>query len=234
MARYRPRGGAAADCRSRTRSTPPTPQGWSIATSSPANVLLQGDTAFLADFGLARSVTSGDDLSQLEAAGVTGTVGYVAPEQLEGDEVAGPADQYALACVLFECLTGQAPFRRPTDLAVVYAHLADPPPSAAALRSDLPRPVDAVLARGLAKDPAARYATCRELVAALATACGLDTPTPHTQSRRAPLLIAATLALAAAAAVIAIITTRSGNTPRAAPPPATTDQAGRRRRRRHR
>jgi YVTN family beta-propeller protein len=193
----------------------------------PGNVLLQGDAAFLADFGLARSATSGDDLSQLEAAGVTGTVGYVAPEQLEGDAVAGPADQYALACVLFECLTGQAPFRRPTDLATVYAHLADPPPSAAGLRPGLPRAVDAVLARGLAKDPAARHPSCRALVESLAAACGLrEQPARAGHRRGIAVALVAVLTVAAAALVVAFVATRGGDTNPAPPASSTATPEG--------
>jgi ABC-type branched-subunit amino acid transport system substrate-binding protein/DNA-binding beta-propeller fold protein YncE/tRNA A-37 threonylcarbamoyl transferase component Bud32 len=187
----------------------------------PGNVLLQGDTALLADFGLARSVASTDDLSQLEGAGITGTVGYVAPEQLEGETVAGPADQYALACILFECLTGKGPFDRPTDLAVVYAHLSDPPPSAAALRTELPRQVDGVLARGLAKSPEARYGSCRELVDALADACALAA-TARLRHRSTAGLVGAGLAIAVAVALVAVLATRGGDGTHHVTGPTTT------------
>jgi ABC-type branched-subunit amino acid transport system substrate-binding protein len=184
----------------------------------PGNVLLQGDMGLLADFGLARSMSGADDLSRPEGS-VTGTVGYVAPEQIEGDTVAGPADQYALACVLFECLTGQAPFDRPTDLAVVYAHLSDPPPSAAALRPALPRQLDRVFARGLAKEPAARFATCRDLVNAIATACGLAATAPS-HRHRTSIAVGAGLAVLAAVAVVAALASRGGGGQTSAPPPA--------------
>jgi ABC-type branched-subunit amino acid transport system substrate-binding protein len=175
----------------------------------PGNVLLQGETALLADFGLARPISGSDDLSQLEGAGVTGTVGYVAPEQLEGDVVAGPADQYALACVLFECLTGQAPYRRPNDLATVYAHLTDPPPSAVALRKELPRQVDAVLARALAKRPSDRYPSCGDLVGALFDACGLR-ETQRPRSSRTAGLVGAALVVLAVLAGVALLASRGG------------------------
>ncbi len=79
----------------------------------PANILLDGDRASLADFGLARRDTS--VAASVRAGIVPGTIGYVAPEQIEGDAFDGRADQYALACVAFECLTGQQPFARGSD-----------------------------------------------------------------------------------------------------------------------
>jgi class 3 adenylate cyclase/tetratricopeptide (TPR) repeat protein len=135
----------------------------------PANILLDGDRAQLADFGLARH--SGSLADSLRAGSLMGTIGYVAPEQIEGDRVDGRADQYGLACVAFECLTGRAPFVRDSDLATIYAHLSDPVPRASALTT-LPAGVDDVLARGLAKRPADRFASCAAFVAALEAALG--------------------------------------------------------------
>ena len=84
-----------------------------------------------------------------------GTVDYVAPEQIRGDDLDGRADQYALGCLLFELLTGTLPFMPGSDVAVVFAHLQEPPPRASARNPDLPAAVDGVLQRALAKDPAA-------------------------------------------------------------------------------
>ena len=88
----------------------------------PGNILVgAGDRAFLADFGLAKHAATVNSLSR---EGIfSGTVDYVAPEQIQGEEVDGQADVYALACVLFEVLAGRPPFERDTDLAVVFAHL---------------------------------------------------------------------------------------------------------------
>ena len=130
----------------------------------PGNILVQeDDRAFLADFGLAKHAATVNSLSREGA--FSGTIDYIAPEQIEGGEVDGRADVYALACVLFESLTGRPPFERETDVAVVFAHLKDPPPSLSALRPDLPAEFDQVLARGMAKDPDDRYRTAGELVA---------------------------------------------------------------------
>jgi WD40 repeat protein len=141
----------------------------------PSNVLLDtgarpdgSDHVYLTDFGLTRRVS--------EATGIghdhlMGTPDYVAPEQIAGEEIDGRADLYSLGCVLYECLVGQPPFRRDSDLAVVFAHLEAEPPAPSAARPELPSGLDAVIARALAKEPAERYPSCRELArAALAVA----------------------------------------------------------------
>jgi serine/threonine protein kinase len=67
-----------------------------------------------------------------------GTIAYVAPEQIAGGQIDGRADVYSLGCVLYECLIGQPPFRRDSDVAVVFAHLEDEPPAPSTLRPELP------------------------------------------------------------------------------------------------
>ena len=142
----------------------------------PSNVLLDvgarpdgSDHVYLADFGLTRRV------SEKSAVGgdghLLGTIDYVAPEQIAGEDVDGRADVYSLGCVLYECLVGRPPFHRDSELAVVFAHLEVEPPSPSVQRPDLPEALDAVIARALAKDPQQRYPSCRELArAALAVA----------------------------------------------------------------
>jgi hypothetical protein len=99
-----------------------------------------------------------------------GTIAYCSPEQLSHQPVGGACDQYSLACVAYECLTGEIPFPREGQLALMAAHLTAPPPRATRLRPDLRPDVDAVLARAMAKDPAARYPTCTAFVGALGDA----------------------------------------------------------------
>lgn len=141
----------------------------------PANMLLdvhQGrpDHVYLADFGISR---------QTRATGLTGagqflgTLDYAAPEQIRGAAVDGRADQYALACTVFELLSGQLPFHREEATAVIWAQTMEPPPLLTSRRSDLPPAVDEVLAKALAKEPEGRYATCREFADALRGALGL-------------------------------------------------------------
>jgi predicted ATPase/class 3 adenylate cyclase len=141
----------------------------------PGNMLIDArpgrpDHVYLSDFGLARSGSA----SALTRTGLyLGTVAYMAPEQIQGGVVDGRADQYALGCAAFELLCGAVPFERDQDMAVLYAHLSVPPPSAAARCPEMPARVDEVLARALAKAPGDRYASCGEFAEALRGALGL-------------------------------------------------------------
>jgi hypothetical protein len=144
----------------------------------PANVLIAAgrgvervDHAYLTDFGLTKHRGSQSGLTQ--GGAFMGTLTYIAPEQIEGKPVDGRTDEYGLACVAFECLTGRVPFARDTDIAIAMAHLRDSPPSAAELRPELPPAVDAVLARGMAKRPDDRFPSCESFVVALRGALGV-------------------------------------------------------------
>jgi serine/threonine-protein kinase len=200
----------------------------------PANILIEVDTGhvFVTDFGIAKLIS---------ATGITrtgsflGTIEYAAPEQIEGKPVDGRADVYSLGCVLFHCLTGQPPFRRDSDVAVMHAHLVEPPPALTAFRSELPSALDAVAARAMAKQPEDRYPTAGALVHALrkaleqkpdplstlaptarppVTSTGgappyrdLDAPTASpARRRRLWLYAAALLAVVGAAIAIAVVT----------------------------
>ena len=131
----------------------------------PGNILVGDDgRASVCDFGLARHVTSVSSLTG--DRGFVGTIDYVPPEQIKGGEVDGRADLYALGCVLFECLAGERPFERESELAVVYAHLNEPPSRLSDYRPELSAAFDDVFATALAKAPSERYSTCGELVGA--------------------------------------------------------------------
>ena len=127
----------------------------------PANILVTEESGrehcYLSDFGLTR----GQDAvsSQGEPAHLSGTVAYTAPEQITGDAVTARADLYSLACVLYECLSGQPPFAGRRSMAVLVAHVQEAPPPLPAHRS-----LDHVLAKALAKEPSERQPTCGELV----------------------------------------------------------------------
>jgi hypothetical protein len=135
----------------------------------PANILLDAASepggvphAYLADFGLTKHLES---RSGITASGqFVGTIDYMSPEQIEGREVDGRTDIYSLGCVLYECLAGATPFRRETEVAVLWAHMREKPSPVTELRPELPGAVDLVLARAVAKDPANRYPNARELV----------------------------------------------------------------------
>jgi hypothetical protein len=138
----------------------------------PANVLLgPGDHAYLTDFGLTKRLGASTGLSR--SGQWVGTLGYVAPEQIRGERIDARADVYALGCVLFHALTGQAPYLRETEEATLWSHLHDPPPPASMLTPGVPEAFDAVVARALAKDPEERYPSAGDLGrAALAAAAG--------------------------------------------------------------
>jgi predicted Ser/Thr protein kinase len=162
----------------------------------PGNILVaEEDHVSVCDFGLARHVTSPSSLTG--DRGFVGTIDYVPPEQIRGDAIDGRADVYALGCVLFECLAGVRPFERESELAVVYAHLNEPPPRLSDLRPELPAAFDDVFATALAKSPGERYSTCGELTEATRAALQGRTVIPRRRRRRR-------VALALAAAVTAI------------------------------
>jgi len=120
----------------------------------PSNTLLaEGDFVYLVDFGIVRSLAS--DTVLTAANGVVGTAGYLAPERIVGSGEDHRSDVYSLACVLHECLTGERPFTGATAAAVIAAHLHAPVPLPSAHDPRL-RPFDAVVAAGMAKDPAER------------------------------------------------------------------------------
>ncbi|ORV46779.1 serine/threonine-protein kinase [Mycobacterium conspicuum] len=135
----------------------------------PANILLadpdgQERRAFLADFGIARSI---DDAVGLTATNMTvGTVNYAAPEQLRGESIDGRADQYALACTAFHLLVGVAPFDDSNPAVVISRHVHAPPPPIGVHRPELAR-LDAVFATAMAKQPSRRFASCAEFAAQL-------------------------------------------------------------------
>jgi serine/threonine protein kinase len=142
----------------------------------PANMLVDSrpdrpDHVYLSDFGLTRAV---QESTSLTGSGVfLGTPDYVSPEQIRGEVVDGRTDQYALACSAFAMLTGAPPFTRNQAMAVIYAHVSEPPPPLTSQRPDAPPEVDQVMAKALAKAPAERYASCREFTDALMAAFGL-------------------------------------------------------------
>jgi hypothetical protein len=148
----------------------------------PQNVLVAGrDHAYLADFGLTKSV---DETGLTRTGQFMGTVDYIAPEQIRAEEVTSQSDVYSLGAVLFECLTGVVPYPRDSDVAVLYCHMTDPPPKVTDQRPDLPRALDEVMARAMAKDPGERFPTAGAMVEAAQQAyeprdhAGVTVPSP--------------------------------------------------------
>jgi tetratricopeptide (TPR) repeat protein len=170
----------------------------------PANLLLDGaGNVHVADFGIA----SAAGLDSLTLTGtVLGTAGYLSPEQARGEQAGPASDSYALAVVAYELLSGERPFANESPTAEAIAHANAPVPPI----PGLPREVTAVFQRALAKDPAARYPSATEFVAALRSA--VEPAPPATRrarldSRRLALAAALVLVAAGAGAIVAALVT---------------------------
>ncbi|UGT53530.1 serine/threonine-protein kinase [Nocardia asteroides] len=138
----------------------------------PANFLLSAPVAgederiLLTDFGVAKS---NDDASELTQTGsFLATIAYAPPEQLAGGALDHRADIYSLACSFFKLLTGRNPYPATQPAMVMMGHLHEPPPTATSVNPGLPPAIDGVFARALAKNPAERFASCREFTDAAA------------------------------------------------------------------
>jgi YVTN family beta-propeller protein len=197
----------------------------------PGNILLaRSDHAYITDFGITKRRDAGTEFTK--TGDFLGSVDYAAPEQIRGEAVDARADVYSLGCVTYECLTGEPPFAREAEVAVLYAHLNDPPPRPGAVRPELPPSLDEVVRRAMAKDPAERYGSAGELAASARQALPVpstpappSTAAPRTKARarrRAPMLAGAgTLAFVVAVGV-ALLVTRGGTTS----PPGTPTPHG--------
>ena len=141
----------------------------------PSNVLLTSDDhVYVSDFGLTKRALS---VSGLTATGqLVGTIDYVAPEHIKGDAVDRRADVYSLGCMVYECLSGHAPYPRDLEVGVLWAHVEEPPPKVTQERADLPPEVDDVVACAMAKDPGERTPTAGEVAIALRAALRIEAP----------------------------------------------------------
>ncbi|MEA2485747.1 MAG: hypothetical protein QOD46_858, partial [Actinomycetota bacterium] len=153
------------------------------------------DRIFLSDFGLTKRPNIA---STTRSSELMGTVGYIAPEQIEGKTVDRRSDIYSLGCVMYQCLTGYRPFDLENDVAVLWAHLNKPVPPITDRRPDLPKALNEVVAKAMAKAPQQRYPTGRDLVIAARKALeieegGLQSTAPleriHAWSRRSVMLL---------------------------------------------
>jgi serine/threonine-protein kinase len=123
----------------------------------PGNILLDGQgKAFITDFGLMKD----REASVLTRPGqALGSMDYMAPEQIRGEEVTAQSDVYALGCVMIECLTGQPPFADRQGMRILWAHLQEDPPDPSAGRDDIPPDVGWAVTRALEKEPDKRPPT---------------------------------------------------------------------------
>jgi serine/threonine protein kinase len=176
----------------------------------PANILVgPEDRAFLSDFGAVKELASA---GMTRTGTFVGTLEYCAPEQVEGGEVDARTDVYALGCVLYEAVTGKPPFHRPSEVAVLNAHLHAPPPQVSKEAPDVPAALDAVISRALAKSPLDRYATPGDFVSAAKSAVAEHHVRPRRLAASVALLLMAALVGAAAALGIRSFVANGTNT----------------------
>ena len=195
----------------------------------PANLLLdRNEGVHVADFGIA----SAAGLDSMTSPGtVLGTAGYLSPEQARGERATPASDLYALGVVAFELLTGSRPFAGESLTAEAAAHVHAEIPSASARNPALPRELDPVFRRALAKEPAQRYVTAADLVAALREALSaaagttrrltaVGAPGRRPRSRTPVLLVAGLLAAGLTGLAVAASLAGNDDEPATAPPPA--------------
>jgi streptogramin lyase len=162
----------------------------------PGNVLVgPGDHCYLCDFGLTKKLGSGS----LTATGLAGSLDYLAPEQIRREKVDGRTDQYALACVLYECLSGAPPFRHFSEAQTLWAHVQEEPPPLAAFPA-----LDPVFAHALAKTREERYESCGDFVEEARAALGLG-PSPVAVRRRRRRVGGRLLAVGGALLAVALL-----------------------------
>ncbi len=152
----------------------------------PSNILVaKDDFAYLIDFGIARAV---GETGLTTAGAAIGTWAYMSPERLDTGHADARADIYALACVLYEALTGQRPYPGESLEQQIVGHLTTPPPRPSVRQPGVPQPLDAVIAKGMAKDPDQRYATTVELARAARDATTVPFPRPELTVPAHPLV----------------------------------------------
>ncbi|MCB0209003.1 MAG: protein kinase [Anaerolineae bacterium] len=143
----------------------------------PKNILMDDrDNCLLTDFGIAKVMQA--DLSLTQMGTTLGTPTYMSPEQIQGESLDGRSDIYALGVILFQLATGHLPFEADTPHEISTKHLYAELPSARALNPELPAGVEAVIAKAMAKNPDARYATAGEMVQAMKD-LKLEKPAPE-------------------------------------------------------
>jgi len=134
----------------------------------PENILLEGGIAVVADFGVAHVRSAAENASITQTGIALGTPMYMSPEQAVGsDDLDGRSDQYSLACVVYEMLTGNPPYTGGSMRQMLMRHSMDPVPSARAARAEVPEHVSWALVRAMAKEPNERFASAAEFSRAL-------------------------------------------------------------------
>lgn len=153
----------------------------------PGNILFDEiNNAFIADFGIAKFAQAA---TRITHSGILGTPRYISPEQAMGEEADGRSDQYSLAVILFEILSGRAPFEAKTPLALAMKHATEPPPDIIEINPKLPKALGNVMRKVLNKDPGKRYKTCVEFINAFLEALPESSKTADSNATPLPTWI---------------------------------------------
>ena len=155
----------------------------------------QTQRALLTDFGIAAASALGCRVLSLGDA-----CEYRSPEEVRGQTPEPESNVYSLACILVRCLTGAAPYSHDRPILTLHAHMVEPPPQVSQRRPDLPSDLDAVVARGMAKDLGDRYPSAAQLIREAGEALSIDVPvpveTPPREERRRPAKASPRVAIA--------------------------------------
>lgn len=138
----------------------------------PENILLAGEHALVADFGIARAATEAGQQKLTQTGMAVGTPVYMAPEQSSGDAIGPTADIYSLGCMLYEMLAGEPPFNGPNAMAIMARHLMEQPPSVRVVRSTVPEEVEEAIFIALNKAPVDRPQTAQQFAQLLSGTFG--------------------------------------------------------------
>lgn len=171
----------------------------------PENFLMDGDRPLLTDFGIARETEADPNTFRTSEGHIVGTVSYMSPERAAGEGEDARSDLYSIGCILYELLTGEPPFLGSTSQSVMKKHVTDTAGSPRRLRPTIPQELDAVLGRLLAKSPADRFQSARELVAALQGIDDAPESPWRTAGGRLPATPQGRVAVVGSAAVLATV-----------------------------